>query len=151
MAIELILIKDVADLGKVGDVVKVAPGYARNYLLPRAYAEKVTPGALRRVEAIKLRLQKEHEERVAVAKAMADKLAGAAVTIAVAAGENGKLYGSVNALMIAEALKEKGIEVEKNVIVLDEPLHELGDFDVVIKLHAEVSATVKVTVAAKEA
>ncbi len=151
MAIELILLKDVAELGKVGDIVKVAPGYARNYLLPRAFAEKVNRGALRRVEAIKLRLQKEHEERVAVAKAMADKIAGTALTIAVAAGENGKLYGSVNAQMIADALKEQGIEIEKNAVALDEPIHETGDFDIELKLHAEVKAAVKVTVVAKEA
>lgn len=151
MAIELILLKDVADLGKVGDIVKVAPGYARNYLMPRALAEKVNPGVLRRVEAIKLRLQKEHEERVAVAQAMADKIASVALTIAVAAGENGKLYGSVNSQMIADALKEQGIEIEKNVVELAEPIHEVGDFEVELKLHAEVKAAVKVTVVAKEA
>ncbi|MBP1583189.1 MAG: 50S ribosomal protein L9 [Victivallales bacterium] len=149
MAIELILLKDVAELGKVGDIVRVAPGYARNYLLPKKFAEKVNPGTLRRVEAIKLRLQKEHEERVAVAQAMAEKVAGIVLSIPVEAGENGKLFGSVNAQMIAEALKEQGVEVEKNIVQLDEPLRELGEFDVELKLHAEVKGTVKVNIVAK--
>ena len=101
MSVQLILLEDVADLGKIGDEVHVANGYARNYLLPLKKAEIVTTAARRRVEAKKLKLQKEHEERVAVAQAMADKIAQLTLTIPVAAGENDKLYGSVSAAQIA--------------------------------------------------
>ena len=100
MSVQLILLEDVADLGKIGDEVHVANGYARNYLLPLKKAEIVTTAARRRVEAKKLKLQKEHEERVAVAQAMADKIAQLTLTIPVAAGENDKLYGSVSAAQI---------------------------------------------------
>ena len=120
-------------------------------LLPLKKAEIVTTAARRRVEAKKLKLQKEHEERVAVAQAMADKIAQLTLTIPVAAGENDKLYGSVSAAQIADALNAQGIEVERNVVVLDEPIRELGSFDVDIKLHAEVSTKVKVMVTRADA
>ena len=81
MSVQLILIEDVADLGKIGDQVHVAEGYARNYLIPKKKAELVTSGALKRIEAKKLRLQKEHEERIAVAQAMADKISKLLLTI----------------------------------------------------------------------
>ena len=151
MSIQLILLEDVADLGKIGDEVHVANGYARNYLLPLKKAELVTTAARRRVEAKKLKLQKEHEERVAVAQAMADKIAQLTLTIPVAAGENDKLYGSVSAAQIADALNAQGIEVERSVVALEEPIRELGSFDVDIKLHAEVSTKVKVMVTRADA
>ena len=151
MSVQLILIEDVADLGKIGDQVHVAEGYARNYLIPKKKAEFVTSGALKRIEAKKLRLQKEHEERIAVAQAMAEKISKLLVTIPVAAGENDKLYGSVSAAQIADALNAQGIEVERNVVALEEPIRELGSFDVDIKLHAEVSTKVKVMVTRADA
>lgn len=151
MSVELILIEDVANLGKIGDQVHVADGYARNYLLPRKKAEYVTPSALKRIEAKKLLLQKEHEERVAVAKAMADKIAKLVVTIAVKAGEDDKLYGSVHANQIIENLAGQGVEIEKGAVLLDAPLRELGSFDVPVRLHAEVTATVKVKVVRDDA
>ena len=151
MAVQLLLLEDVADLGKIGDQVHVAPGYARNYLLPRKLATPVTKGALKAIEKRKLQLQKEHEERVAVAQAMADKIAQLTLTIPVAAGENDKLYGSVSAAQIADALNAQGIEVERNVVALEEPIRELGSFDVDIKLHAEVSTKVKVMVTRADA
>ena len=151
MAIEMILLDDVAGLGKVGDKVRVSDGYARNYLLPRKKAEIMNKATARRVEAIKLRMQKEHEERVAVAQAMADKMAGTVITIPMAVGENNKLFGSVSTLMIAEELVKLGFEIDKNAIVLDENLHELGEFDVNVKLHQEVTAAIKVVIAAKSA
>lgn len=150
MAKELILLEDVADLGKVGDKVRVADGYARNYLLPRKKAEYITKGTERRAQAIKLRLQKEHEERVAVAQAMADKLAGMTVAIAMAVGENDKMYGSVSAQMIADNLKEQGMEIDKGIVDLSDNIHELGEYDVQIKLNPEVIGTVKVVVSKKE-
>lgn len=151
MSVELILIEDVADLGKIGDQVHVADGYARNYLIPRKKAEYVTTGALKRIEAKKLRLQKEHEERVNVAKAMAEKIAKLVVTIAVKAGEDDKLYGSVSASQILQNLAEQGVELDKGAIELAAPLRELGSFDVPVRLHAEVSANIKVKVVRDDA
>ncbi|MBO4620685.1 MAG: 50S ribosomal protein L9 [Victivallales bacterium] len=151
MAKELILLDDVKDLGKIGDVVKVADGYARNYLIPKKLAQPVSKGALRQVEARKIKLQKEHEERVAIAKAVADKLAALTLVIPMKVGENEQLFGSVSAQMIADAVKAQGIEIEKNEIVLEENLRALGDYTVNVKLNAEVTGTVKVQVTKQEA
>ena len=151
MAKELILLDDVKDLGKIGDVVKVADGYARNYLIPKKLAQPVSKGALRQVEARKIKLQKEHEERVAIAKAVADKLAALTVVIPMKVGENDQLFGSVSAQMIADAVKAQGIEIEKNEVVLEENLRTLGDYTVNVKLNAEVTGTLKVQVTKQEA
>jgi len=150
MSVQLILREDVAGLGRIGDEVHVSEGYARNFLLPRKLAEAVTKAALKRIEAKKLLLQQQHEERVNVAKAMAEKIAKTALVIPMAAGENDKLYGSVGPAQIAEALLAQGIEVERNIIVLDEPLRELGSSEVEIKLHSEVKAIVKVKIVRAE-
>ena len=150
MAKELILLDDVKDLGKIGDVVKVADGYARNYLIPKKLAQPVSKGALRQVEARKLKLQKEHEERVAIAKAVAEKLAALAVVIPMKVGENDQLFGSVSAQMIVDAVKAQGVEIEKNEVVLEENLRALGDYTVNVKLNAEVTGTVKVSVTKQE-
>ena len=150
MAKELILLDDVKDLGKIGDVVKVADGYARNYLIPKKLAQPVSKGALRQVEARKLKLQKEREERVAIAKAVAEKLAALAVVIPMKVGENDQLFGSVSAQMIVDAVKAQGVEIEKNEVVLEENLRALGDYTVNVKLNAEVTGTVKVSVTKQE-
>ena len=146
MAVQLILLDDVANLGKLGDSVHVSDGYARNYLLPKKLAAVATPGILRKIEARKLQLQKEHEERIAVAKAMADKIAKLTLSIGVKAGEDDKLFGSVNAQQIADAAAKEGIELEKTAIDLESPIKELGSFDIPVKLHAEVTASLKVKV-----
>jgi large subunit ribosomal protein L9 len=136
----------VKDLGSIGDQVKVSDGYARNYLLPRKLAAKVTAGNMRRLEAKKLAMQKEHEERVAVAQALADKIASTSVTITAEAGEEDKLYGSITTTQIAEALTEQGVEIDRHAVLLAEPIRQLGVYDVDIHLHTEVQAKVKVWV-----
>ena len=146
MAVELILIEDVKDLGRLGDRVRVADGFARNYLLPRKLAAAVTPVAIRRLEARKLQMQKEHEERKAVAQAMADKIASLSVTLTAEAGENDKLYGSVSAVQIGEALATQGLDVDRQAILLEEHIKELGVYTVNIRLHDEVQAALKVWV-----
>ena len=150
MAKELILLDDVKDLGKIGDIVKVADGYARNYLIPQKLAIPVSKGALRQIEARKLKLQKEHEERVAVAKTVAEKLEQLAVVIPMKVGENDQLFGSVSVQMIADAIKAQGLEIDKNEILLEENLRTLGDYTVNVKLNAEVTAAVKVQVTKQE-
>ncbi len=146
MPVELVLLEDVKDLGQLGDRVKVADGYARNYLLPKKLAAPLTPTVLQQLEARKLRLQKEYEERVAVARAMADKLSRQSLTIAVQADEEDKLYGSVGPQQIVQALAEEGIEVERHAVQLEEPIRELGVYSVELRLHPEVESTVKVWV-----
>lgn len=150
MAIELVLLEDVSALGKIGDKVRVSEGYARNFLLPRKLAKAVTAGVLRQVEAKKMLMQKEHEARLAVAQSMAAKIEAASVEVTVAVGENDKMFGSVNAQMLVDALQEKGIEVDKNTVQLDEVIRELGDTEVGIKLHTEVIAKLKVKVVKKQ-
>ncbi|MBR0457942.1 MAG: 50S ribosomal protein L9 [Victivallales bacterium] len=145
-SVELILLEDIKDLGSIGDQVHVSPGYARNYLLPLKKAEPVTKAALKRIEKKKLQLQKEHEERVAVAKAMAEKMAQVQLVIKAQSGENDKLFGSVNAAQIIEAAKAEGLELDKDSILLKEGIRELGSFEVDVRLHAEVEGKLKVKV-----
>lgn len=146
MAVELILLEDVDNLGTLGEQVRVADGYARNYLLPRKLAAPVTKANLRALEARKLEMQKEYEERVAVAEAMADKISKTSVTLTVEAGENDKLYGSVGDVQIAQALAEQGVDVERHAIALEEPIRELGVYTVDVALHDEVKTSLKVWV-----
>lgn len=146
MAVQLILLEDVTDLGKIGDQVHVSEGYARNYLLPRKLATQITAAALKKIEVRKLQLQKEHEERVAVAKAMAEKMAKIHLVIKVAAGENDKLYGSVGAQQIVEAAAAEGLELDRNALIMEDAIRELGSREIEVKLHAEVRGLLKVKV-----
>lgn len=149
MAIEVILLEDVPGLGKIAETVRVADGYARNYLLPRKLAQTSNPGLLRQLEAKKFRLQKEHAERIEVAKSMADKIAEISIEIPVAVADNDQLYGSVNAQMILDALLEKGIELDRTALQLKDGIKTLGETSVTINLHTEVKCELKVNVVKK--
>ena len=146
MSVEVLLLSDVPDLGVAGATVKVAPGYARNYLLPKGLAGPVTDETLRRLE----KLRKEREElarlQLAEARSKAAKLKDISVTIRARTTDGQKLYGSVNAAGIVEALEAQGIALDRSQIGLEESIYEVGQFDVPVKLHAEVSATIKVWV-----
>lgn len=145
MATELLLLSDVEKLGKAGDVVKVADGYARNYLLPQDLAAPVSQHALRRLE--KLRKEREELSRIQLAEAKdkAAKLANVSVTIRARTVDGSRLYGSVAAGDIAAALESGNkIAVDKAQIMLSEPIKETGTFDVSIKLHADVIPAIKV-------
>ncbi len=144
MAIELLLMDNVPDLGKEGDVVTVADGYARNYLLPKGLAEKVTPAARARLAKLQEKRAEERKQQLAAAKSLADKLANISCTITVKTGEEGKLYGSVTNSDIARALAEQDVEIDRHSIVIEEPIKELGVFDIKVKLHPELDTTVKV-------
>jgi len=146
MPVELVLLEDVKELGQMGDRVRVATGYARNYLLPKKFAAPLTPVVLQQLEARKLKLQKEYEERVVVARAMADKISQRSITIPVQADEEDKLYGSVGPQQVVQALAEEGIEVERHAVQLEEPIRELGVYSVDLHLHADIETTVKVWV-----
>jgi large subunit ribosomal protein L9 len=143
---EVILRQDVDNLGRRGDVVKVAEGFGRNYLLPRGLAMGVTEAN----KAIIARERKEHEARSAKEKVEFEGLAARIGTLRLVAprkvGESDLLYGSVTSADLAEFLAGKGIEIDKRKIQLDEPIKRLGEYEVNVKLHPEVQATLKVTV-----
>ena len=144
--VRLILLEDVENLGLAGAEVSVAPGYARNYLLPRGLAAKATAGTLRLLAARQEKIQQRRQVELAAAQALAAKLAEVELSIAAQASEDDQLFGSVGARTIAEKLAESGYEVEHQKIKLDEPIKQLGSYDVEIKLHHDVNATVKVWV-----
>lgn len=144
MAIEVLLMDQVEGLGIEGDIVKVAPGYARNYLFPKGYATEVTEGKKRQIEKKRLERLAQLEKEKGAATELAKKIEGIECTIAAKVGENGKMFGSVGVPQILEKLQEQGIEIERSKVDLSAPLHELGVFDVSIKLHPEVTGTLKV-------
>lgn len=143
---ELILLENVDNLGRLGEVVRVADGYARNYLVPRGLAAKSTPGALRQLEAKKKQLQLQYEQDIKDAQILAEMIEKASVTIPVQAGEDEKLYGSVGAKQITDALGEMNINIDRRCVNLPEPIRQLGMYNVDIQLHEEVGATLKVWV-----
>jgi len=144
--IEVILREDVKSLGQAGELVRVKPGYARNFLLPKGLAYEATEGNRKRIAAeTKARLARLHTERAAAEK-LAAVLGAVAVTLAGKAGEEGKLFGSITALDIAEALGQAGHQVDKRRIELEHPIKTLGDHTVGVRLHPEVRAEIHVSV-----
>jgi large subunit ribosomal protein L9 len=147
---KLILLKDVDGLGDVGDMIDVADGYGRNFLLPRGLAVAATARNTRQIEH-EQRLRQHRIERARKdAETLAEQLQGVECLFHRKAGEEGKLFGSVTAMDVAEKLKEAGFAVDRRRIQLDQPLKSLGDFTVPIRLQATVSAMVKVSIAAEE-
>ena len=146
---ELILKQDVKGVGKAGDKIKVKVGFARNYLLPKGLALSVTNQNIKILEEDKKRKDKQAEKLKAEALELVKKLSGLSVNVAVQVHEDEKLYGSVTAQNIYDALKEEGVEIDKRSIILPEPIKTLGIYDVPVKLHAEVETTIKVWVVKK--
>jgi large subunit ribosomal protein L9 len=143
---EVILREDVKSLGKAGELVKVKPGYARNYLLPKGLAYEATEGNRKRILAeSRARVARMAEEKGA-ADAIAARLSGLTVTIARKAGEGDRLFGSITAQDIAEALAAAGHDVDKRKIELEHPIKSLGTHAVPVRLHHEVQAELHVTV-----
>ena len=143
---EVIRREHVENLGRRGEIVKVAPGYARNYLLPRKLALAVTDANRRQIERERAVAEaRDAEERMA-AEALGQRVTQTEVEIARRVGENDALYGSVTSADIAQALLAKGFEIEKRKIQLAEPIKALGEFTVPVKVHREVVAQVKVKV-----
>jgi large subunit ribosomal protein L9 len=145
---EVILREHVEHLGARGDVVKVASGYARNYLLPRKLALAVTENNKRQIEREKKLAEARDMEEKAAAEAVAVRLGALDVEIARRVGESDALYGSVTSADIAQAIKDKGFEVDKRKIQLPDPIKSLGETTVAVKIHREVVAQVKVRVVA---
>jgi large subunit ribosomal protein L9 len=146
---EVILREDVSSLGKAGELVKVKPGYARNFLLPRGLAYEATEGNKKRIQAeAKARVTRQAAEK-AEAEALAAKLSALAIRIAAKAGEENRLFGSITAQDIADALAQAGQVVDKRKIELEHPIKTLGFHAVPVRVHHDVQAEVKLTVVAE--
>ncbi len=147
---QVILREDVDNVGKIGDLVKVADGYARNYLVPKKKAIEATPKNLRAMEHAKKMVADRVRKLKKEAAADADRIKALTLTIKAKAGEEGKLFGSVTSMDIAEAAKAQGVIIDKRRISLEEPIKRLGEFTVPVKLHTDVVADLKVTVVSEE-
>lgn len=148
---KVILREDVQGVGNIGDVLEVARGYARNFLLPRNKAVEATGRNLKAVDHAKRVIAEKAKKEKTEVEEYAKKVSATAVTITVQVGKDDKLFGSVTAKDIAEALAAQGIEVDKRKIHMDHPIKELGTTAVPVKLHSQVTATVSVTVTKAEA
>ena len=146
--IKVLLKNDVASLGTGGEVVRVRPGFARNFLLPRGLAVPATAGNLARVEDLKRQVAGQAKLELEQANAAAAQIAGASVTIARAVGEEGKMYGSVTTKDIEDAFAAAGVKIDRKKISAD-AIKSLGSFEVPIKLHSSVTATLKINVVKK--
>lgn len=144
---QVVLRSDVDNLGKKGDLVDVADGYARNYLVPRGLALRATDGVQKQAEAMRRnRAIRDTRDREA-AQEVASRLEGRTIELKARAGEGGRLFGSVTSNDVAEAVQTQvNVELDRRKIALDEPLKELGTFDIPVRLHADVTATIHVEV-----
>lgn len=142
----VLLREDVDNLGARGEIVRVKAGYARNFLLPRKLAVEATPGNVKQIEAERSALLKKEAKERAGAEAQAGQMGGLRLNFERKVGEHGLLYGSVTAMHIADALKEKGYEIDRRRVHLAEPIKETGEFTVSVRLHREVNVEIPVTV-----
>jgi len=145
---KVILTEEIRGLGTRGDVVSVKDGYARNYLLPKNLAREASAGNLKQIEHERRKWSLLAQQEKDAAQKAADKVKGVKITIEKRVGEHGHLFGSVTANEIADALLEKGIEVDKRRIELEQPIKNLGVHDVDVRLHRDVTAQIKVEVVA---
>ena len=146
---QIILLEKVANVGNLGDLVKVKDGFARNFLIPKGMAKRATPENMKLIEEKRAELERTAADKLAAAQALGEKLEGTKIQIAQKAGVDGRLFGSVTNIDIAEALKAKGIAVEKSQVRLPSgPLKQVGEHPVTIALHTDVTAHVTVAVAA---
>ena len=144
---QIILLDKIANVGNLGDVVKVKDGYARNFLIPQGKAKRATPENLAAIEARRAELEAAAGERLANARAIAEKLEGSMLRIAQKAGVDGRLFGSVTNVDIVQALKAQGVEIEKAMVRMPSgPLKQVGEHPVTVALHTDVTAHITVNV-----
>lgn len=147
---EVILSRDIERIGRAGEIIKVKDGYARNFLIPNGLAMEVTPGNLRKLEQDKKQKELQVEKVKQEAASIAEKISGMSCTVTAEASEDDKLFGSITAADIARAIEtEKNIKVDKKSVLLEEPIHTLGIYEVDVKLHPEVTTKVRVWVTRK--
>lgn len=145
-AVELILLDNVDNLGNIGETVRVAPGYARNFLVPRGLATKASPGALRQLETRKRIVAERVAAEIKEWRQVATRIEAHSVSIPVQADDEERLYGSVTQQQIVDAFRDLEVELQRRQIVLPEPIRALGVYDVEIHLHPEVQTQAKVWV-----
>ena len=147
----VILLDNVENLGSIGDLVKVKPGYGRNFLIPQGKAALATPENMKAIEARRAELEKAAAEELANAKARAKTIEGMELVIPANAGAEGKLFGSVGPIDIVDAFGKVQVEVERSEIRMpDGPIHEVGEFEVGVHLHPEINAEIKIRVVESE-
>ena len=147
---KVILQENMENLGHIGDVVKVAPGYARNYLIPKGFAMPANEKNTKALEHAKRQLEYKKNKVLELAKGIVAKIEGLVLNLVHAAGEEGKLFGSVTNMELAEQLKAHGLEIDRKKIVLADPIKHTGEYAVPVKIHPEVTATLKVIVSKAE-
>ncbi len=147
---KVILLEPVESLGAAGDVVDVKPGYARNYLIPKALALKATKGAIKKYEVLKRQKISAEEKREEKLKRLAENLEGAACDIPAEIDDEGKLFGTITPQMIAQALKKKGYDVDRKWIKLDYPIESQGAYPVKVVLNKDVECKIRVWVVPKD-
>jgi large subunit ribosomal protein L9 len=146
---EVILKEDIANVGKIGEVVRVRDGYARNYLLPRGLVVIANKKNLKTFEHQKKVVGDQKQKILRQAQAVSDQLSGMALVIPMKAGEEGRLFGSVTNMQIEKALKAKGLNVDRRKIHLEEPIKSIGDYEIPIRLSADLTVPLKVSVTAE--
>ncbi len=144
---KVLLKNDVPKIGKKGELLEVKEGYARNFLIPNGLAVEATGGALKQYEEDKKAQERRKAKEKEEAQALAAKIKGTTLTLRHKAGDEGRLFGSITSTEVAEALHEKGFQIDKKQVFLDEPIRLVGSHDVKIKLHTEVTASLHVEVA----
>ncbi|MCZ6568655.1 MAG: 50S ribosomal protein L9 [Deltaproteobacteria bacterium] len=150
MAVEVILTEDISTLGNAGEVVRVRPGYARNYLLPQGKAMLATKGRVRELEHKRRVIEEKIRKEIGGHELVAKRLDQTELEFQVLAGEEGKLFGSITNADIAGRLGEQGIKLDRRKIELSEPIKQLGEYKVTLKLHREVSTQIRVKVVASD-
>ena len=144
--VEVILRKDIADLGLAGEMVNVRPGYARNYLIPQGMALVATDGNRKRFEEERRQVEESAEREREAAQELAGELEGRTMSFVRRASEGGRLFGSVTAADIADELEKEGLSVDRRAIRLDDPIKDLGEHEVPVRLHMDIEPSVKVSV-----
>jgi large subunit ribosomal protein L9 len=147
---EVILKEDIVNVGKIGEVVRVRDGYARNYLLPRGLVLVANKKNLKTFEHQKKVVADQKQKIIRQAQTVGDQLAGIALVIAMKAGEEGRLFGSVTNMQIEKALKAKGLNVDRRKIHLEEPIKSVGEYEIPIRLAADLTVPLKVSVIAED-
>jgi len=151
IAMNVILLDNVENLGNIGDMVKVKPGYGRNFLIPHGKAALATPENMKAIEKRRAELEKSAAEELAAAKSRLDSITGTELVIPANAGSEDKLFGSVGPIDIVDALEMIQIQVERSEVRMpDGPIHELGEYQIGIHLHSEINAEILVRVVASE-
>jgi large subunit ribosomal protein L9 len=146
MSKQVILIEDVPGVGEQGQIVKVADGFARNYLLPQKLGSPVTPATLRQLDKKKAEYEAHRKALKVEAEALAEKLKDTTLTLTAKAGGEDRIFGSITTANVLEALTREGIKLEKHQVILENPIRELGDYKIAIRLTSEIHATLNVSV-----